>query len=50
MPVPLRADFDASALRVIARQAKDGPQTRRLLALPRFTTERPGLRPPGLAG
>jgi transposase len=33
MPVPLRADFDASALRVIARQAKDGPQTRRLLAL-----------------
>ena len=33
MPVPLRADFDASALRVIARQTKDGPQTRRLLAL-----------------
>ena len=33
MPVPLRADFDANALRVIARQAKDGPQTRRLLAL-----------------
>jgi transposase len=33
MPVPLRADFDANALRVIARQTKDGPQTRRLLAL-----------------
>src|ERR671916_3003064 len=33
MPVPLRADFDASALRMIARQTKDGPQTRRLLAL-----------------
>ena len=33
MPVPLRADFDANALCVIARRTKDGPQTRRLLAL-----------------
>src|SRR5919205_2437899 len=33
MPVPLRTDFDAAALRAIARQTKDGPQARRLLAL-----------------
>ena len=33
MPVPLRMDFDAAALRAIARQTKDGPQARRLLAL-----------------
>src|SRR5215210_1069031 len=33
MPVPLRTDFDANALRAIARQSKDGPQARRLLAL-----------------
>ena len=33
MPVPLRSDFDADALRVIARKSKDGPQARRLLAL-----------------
>jgi transposase len=33
MPIPLRADFDASALRSCARKAKDGPQARRLLAL-----------------
>jgi putative transposase len=33
MPVPLRTDFDANALRAIARKAKDGPQARRLLAL-----------------
>ena len=33
MPVPLRTDFSADALRVIARKAKDGPQARRLLAL-----------------
>ena len=33
MPVPLRPDFNAAALRAIARQTKDGPQTRRLLAL-----------------
>ncbi len=33
MPVPLRTDFDAAALRVIARRTKDGPQARRLLAL-----------------
>jgi hypothetical protein len=33
MPVPLRTDFDAEALRAIARHTKDGPQARRLLAL-----------------
>jgi transposase len=33
MPIPLRADFDASALRSCARKTKDGPQARRLLAL-----------------
>jgi transposase len=33
MPVPLRTDFDADALRAIARPTKDGPQARRLLAL-----------------
>jgi hypothetical protein len=33
MPVPLRTDFDAAALRAIACQTKDGPQARRLLAL-----------------
>src|SRR5215210_8023914 len=33
MPVPLRSDFDAAALRAIARNSKDGPQARRLLAL-----------------
>ena len=33
MPVPLRSDFDSSALRSIARRSKDGPQARRLLAL-----------------
>jgi transposase len=33
MPIPLRSDFDAVQLRVIARKAKDGPQARRLLAL-----------------
>src|SRR3954453_8399107 len=33
MPVPLRTDFNAAALRTIARQTKDGPQARRLWAL-----------------
>jgi transposase len=33
MPIPLRGDFDAAALRQIARRSKDGPQARRLLAL-----------------
>ncbi len=33
MPVPLRGDFDAAALRVMARKTKDAPQARRLLAL-----------------
>src|SRR5918995_3614071 len=33
MPIPLRTDFDADALRGLARHSKDGPQARRLLAL-----------------
>jgi transposase len=33
MPVPLRSDFDALQLRMIARKTKNGPQARRLLAL-----------------
>ena len=33
MPIPLRSNFDAAALRRIARRSKDGPQARRLLAL-----------------
>ena len=33
MPIPLRADFDGSRVRASAKQSKDGPQTRRLLAL-----------------
>jgi transposase len=33
MPIPLRTDFDASALRGCAKRTKDGPQARRLLAL-----------------
>jgi hypothetical protein len=33
MPIPLRADFDAQTLRSVAKQSKDGPQARRLLAL-----------------
>ena len=32
-PVLLRGDYDAAALRRLARKAKDGNQTRRLLAL-----------------
>ena len=33
MPIPLRADFDVSRLRVLARASKDAGQARRLLAL-----------------
>src|SRR5271167_4040364 len=33
MPIALRTDFDASALRSAAKRSKDGPQARRLLAL-----------------
>ena len=33
MPIPLRTDFDADALRGIARKSKEGAQARRLLAL-----------------
>jgi transposase len=32
-PVPLRADFDATQLRALAKRARDPDQTRRLLAL-----------------
>jgi transposase len=33
LAIPLRSDFDASALRSCAKKTKDGPQARRLLAL-----------------
>ena len=33
MAIPLRTDFEASALRAWAKKTKDGPQARRLLAL-----------------
>jgi len=33
MPIPLRGDFDAPGLRVLARKTKDAAQARRLLAL-----------------
>ena len=33
MAIPLRADFDADAVRCWAKKSKDGPQARRLLAL-----------------
>ena len=33
MAIPLRADFDAVAVRSWAKKSKDGPQARRLLAL-----------------
>jgi len=33
MPIPLLTDFDADAVRALARRTKDGPQARRLLAL-----------------
>lgn len=33
MPIPLRADFDATKVRAAARRSKDAAQTRRLLAL-----------------
>jgi hypothetical protein len=32
-PVPLRPDFDAAALRTLAKQSRDPDQIRRLLAL-----------------
>ena len=33
MPIPLRADFDATLVRAAARKSKDGAQARRPLAL-----------------
>jgi transposase len=33
VPVPLREDFDAAGLRGLAKRSRDGPQSRRLLAL-----------------
>ena len=33
MPLPMRDDFDAQALRLAARRTKDGAQARRLPAL-----------------
>ena len=33
VPVSLRLDFDAQALRLLAKRSRDSAQTRRLLAL-----------------
>ena len=33
MPIPLRPDFDATAVRLEAKRSKNGAQARRLLAL-----------------
>lgn len=33
VPIALRTDFDAASVRHVARHAKDGAQTKRLLAL-----------------
>src|SRR6185437_6872103 len=33
VPIPLRPDYDAAKVRASARQSKDGPQARRLLAI-----------------
>ena len=49
-PIPLRSDFDACQLRVLARKSKDGPQARRLLALAAIYEGRHGPMRPKLAG
>ena len=46
-PIPLRRDFGASHLRGLAKKTKDGPQTRRLLALAASPT--PPTSPPQYA-
>jgi hypothetical protein len=33
MPIPLRSDFDGTALRQFARRSKNGSQARRLLLI-----------------
>jgi hypothetical protein len=33
MPIPLRSDFDGTALRQVARRSKNGLQARRLLLI-----------------
>ena len=48
--IGLREDFDAKALRALAKRAKDGPQARRLLALAAFTTARRVARRPSRRG
>ena len=50
MPVPLRTDFDAAAVRALARRTKDGPQARRLLALAAIYDGARAPRRPGSAG
>jgi hypothetical protein len=39
-PVPLRSDFDAIGLRMLARRSRDPDQTRRLLALAEIYCQR----------
>jgi hypothetical protein len=45
----LRSDYDVACLRSLARRAKDGPQTRRLLALVAIYDGNPAPRPLGSA-
>jgi hypothetical protein len=44
MSLPIRADFDARMTRAAARLSKNGPQTRRLLALAAIYEGRHGLK------
>ena len=50
MPVPLRTDFDAHALRAIARTTKDGPQARHARAAREVGAELPRARRAAQAG
>ena len=47
--ISLRDDFDAAALRQLAKNSKNGPQIRRLLSLAASTTA-PRVRPIGGVG
>jgi hypothetical protein len=49
-PVVLRSDYDARALRELAKASKDADQTRRLLPWRRFMTGLRGVMPPRSVG
>ncbi len=49
-PLPLRSDFDAAALRVEARSARDPDQVRRLLALAAIYDGEPRAAAAGIGG